>query len=192
VTIDANGFDDAFYVNLKATAGSHGIDPLAFIQLVACECDLYPHVKNRYGYMGITQIGQSELLELGYLDPRPFHTLLPSEQLGWSFKYFDGWRYRKLGGATWLSAGQMWSANLAPARLGRPDGLVYSKVDNPGQYAPNSWTDVNRDGVIDIHDLQDAIQLVIDGKMPGRHETAARYQLAVTRLNAAGSPSTVA
>jgi hypothetical protein len=145
------------------------------ILLIAGECE-FQSVRNRYGYEGLTQIGQSELRGLGWdtVAQGPFFKARPEVQMPITARYFAEWR-RRLKIPRWESAGHLWACNLAPAHLKRVDGVVYSEMEHAAQYRANKWLDLNRDGVITRDELTRALGIAAA-------KCRADYELALAGL----------
>lgn len=176
-------YDDAFFETLAGQSANHGMDPRDFLALVAGECDYVWRAKNQYGYQGMTQMGAAALRAAGWdtASMGEFCNALPVVQLPFSWRYFDAHRKRcKLD--RWASAGQLWFANLAPAHLGRADGVVYARATHPTQYDANRGLDIDGDGVITVSDLDEKFRRLLNGQVPGRRNTAALYKQACERL----------
>jgi len=180
-TLDA-AYDDEFFRLLADQSEAHGMNPRDFLALVAGECDFVWRARNQYGYAGMTQMGAAALRAAGWTAAMgPFEAARPAIQLPYSWRYFDAHRKRTPKGR-WESAGMLWLANLAPAHLGRTDGVVYARAQHPKQYDANAGLDVDRDGVITVSDLDDKFARLLAGQVPGRRNTAALYAQATERL----------
>lgn len=137
----------SFYVAL-IECGAKGLwSPVEMLRLIACECD-YRSVRNKHGYSGLTQIGDSELRSFGWDAARDgaFHLAPPDVQIRrGTFPYFEQKRRNPICGVAptgWTDAAEMWHSNLAPAHAGRSDGVVYDRKTHPTQYLANSRLDV--------------------------------------------------
>lgn len=147
--------------------------PEDMLTLMAGECSLVS-VKNSHGYEGLTQIGPSELRELGWdaVAMGEFWKALPEVQIQYTAAYFSEWRRRKQI-QEWTSAGHLWMCNLAPAHLGSK--VVYSELASPVQYRANRWLDANGDKTITVGELDLSLQKAV-------RACKTRYMLALEGL----------
>lgn len=176
-------YDDDFFRALTDQCPDVGIDPADFVLLVAGECDFVWSAKNKYGFQGMTQMGGPALRAAGWDSSTmgEFCAARPVIQLPYSLRYFRS-HLRRVPGGKYANAAQLWLANLAPAHLGRADGVVYSREKHPKQYSANAGLDVDRDGVITVSDLQVKMDQIANGTAPGRKRTGQLYAQALLRL----------
>lgn len=176
-------FDDEFFRALTNQCPDVGIDPADFLLLMAGECDFVWTAKNKWGFQGMTQMGAGALRAVGWNSSTmgEFCSARPVVQLPYSLAYFRS-HLKRLPTGKYENAAQLWLANLAPAHLGRADGVVYSQAKHPGPYSANAGLDVDRDGVITVADLQVKMDQLANGTAPGRKRTGQLYAEAIQRL----------
>lgn len=184
MTLDP-AYDTEFFEALALQCPGVGIDPADFLLLIAGECDFVWSAKNKWGFQGMTQMGGPALRAAGWDASKmgEFCRARPVVQLPYSLSYFRS-HLKRLPAGKYENAAQLWLANLAPAHLGRSDGVVYSMAKHPGPYSANRGLDVDRDGVISVDDLKAKMDQLRNGTAPGRASTSAKYATALTRLQA--------
>lgn len=135
--------------------------PEHMLELIACECD-FRSVRNKQGYQGLTQIGNSELRSFGWKPKDGAFYVAPHDvqiRRG-TFPYFEQKRKNpicRVPASGWEDSAHLWHANLAPAHVGREDGLVYDRSTHRSEYNANARLDTDNDGVITREDLRAAI-----------------------------------
>lgn len=154
--------------------------------LMCGECNLMPlDHPNAFGYEGLTQIGKTELRNLGWRVETmgAFCKAPPAVQVEYAGRYFEDWRVR-LHVEQWTSPGLLWQCNLMPATIATPGAAVFDRDKWRKGWEANRWLDLNADGKVSTDELTQALLTRAVPQSQPRFDLAVQGLAAVRALRA--------
>lgn len=180
--------DRDFWPALLKLGAETGTPPEWFLRFFYLESRLDPSAANKYGYVGLNQLGSSYLRRHG-IDPADYKTWLASQQMKVIAPFMKA--QLRLLSAPPTSPGVLYALNLWPAGVKRGTSadtvLIRSNSTDPYEvkaYNANRPLDYDGSGAITIGDL-DAVLNRLAG---ARDYQAARMLLAVEKPPSAALP----
>jgi len=135
--------DPEFEKELNRISQKFGINPKDLLGVMQSESGVNPQARNRSGATGLIQFMPSTARQLG-TTVEELYTMNRAEQMKYVEKFFDKMKLKY--GAT---GGEIYATIFLPGRRGR--GVLTSQGE--GYYNSNKGLDLDKDGDIDIADL---------------------------------------
>jgi tape measure domain-containing protein len=188
------GFIDA----LKRGSAQRGINPDDFLNLMAVESGFRKSVINKWGYLGLGQVGRAERGDLGLpVGDREAQQLFASRSYTWQlenvlFPFFDmkNKANRRAGRGNLDTLAEMYAAWGSGHSEGDPFAIHATRGGKrAGMYANNPAWDPNRDGKIQEYEFAVAARAALGAGVNftvGGAGVSATNPLPVTLVRAAG------
>lgn len=146
---------DEFFAKFKAMCSQLGCDPVDMARVLYTESGMRADIQNALGhsFYGLNQLWSKHFPSLGFLGtPEEYMALKPEEQLTYVERYFQPYK-GSLG-----SLAAVYVRNFLPADIrfaSDPDFVLVAKDGRRGKfYYPNRGFDLNRDGRIEVRELE--------------------------------------